>query len=153
SAVVWVWVWDRETQRWKKPPRQARRPDWPASTTDPRTWGTFDQALATFQAGKAAGVGIVLTDGLVGLDLDRCLDLTTGAFCLDAGWKALGVTADELRELIAGLDTYFEKSPRGTGLRGLAWGRLPDWGWKQGPFENYDDDDARYITVTGQHLA
>jgi putative DNA primase/helicase len=46
------------------------------------------------------------------------------------------------------MDTYFEKSPSGDGLRGICEGKLPEWSRnKNGDFEAYDK--ARFVTITG----
>ena len=41
----------------------------PASSTDPKTWGTF----AEVQRGAGDGFGVMLGDGLACYDLDHCL--------------------------------------------------------------------------------
>ena len=52
-----------------------------ASSTDPKTWGTFEQCLAAYRNGNEfSGVGFVFTDGngLTGIDLDDHRDPKTG---------------------------------------------------------------------------
>src|SRR5206468_7814503 len=96
-------------------------------------------AVAAYEDGKADGVGIVLGDGLVGVDLDHCRDPETGAI---APWA---------QTVIATLDSYTEVSPSGTGLHVLLHGESAISGRRKGPIEMYAD--GRYFTVTGQHLA
>jgi putative DNA primase/helicase len=85
----------------------------------------------------------------VGVDVDHCVGRPGGA--VDP--VAVG--------LLAGLGPlYAEVSPSGTGLRALAFGRLPP-GWRKralalsdgraGTLECYDS--GRYLTVTGRRLA
>src|SRR5713101_6976808 len=49
----------------------------PASTTDPRTWSTFDQVVAA--APRFSGIGFVFKkgQGLVGIDFDAVRDPRT----------------------------------------------------------------------------
>ena len=51
-----------------------------ASTSDPVTWGSYDEAVANTQKHKLAGVGYVLTenDDIYGTDLDKVRDPVTG---------------------------------------------------------------------------
>jgi putative DNA primase/helicase len=71
-------VWKRELRHGKatKVPYVPTRPSERAAVDNPATWGAFDQALAVVAAGKADGAGIVLGDGLVGVDLDHCRDVS-----------------------------------------------------------------------------
>src|SRR5258705_5380025 len=47
-----------------------------ASTIDPATWGSFDDAMAFMERDELAGVGFVFTasDAYCGVDLDHCID-------------------------------------------------------------------------------
>lgn len=110
-----------------------------ASSTNPRTWSTFDAALATYRNGAFDGIGFVLVgDGLVAWDLDNAIDPETGEI---KPWAA---------ELVDKLKSYTEVTPSGAGLRVLLRGKLPVAGRKRGDVEVYQD--KRYITVTGRHL-
>lgn len=75
-----------------------------ASVTDPKTWGSFNTAIKTVEAGKAAGVGFVFSaeDDYCGFDLD------------DVFIK--GVLIDEAEELVNMLKSYTELSVNGKGL-------------------------------------
>ncbi len=66
-------VWRREDGQ-KVPYRVTGRGR--ASSTDPRDWGTAEDALRTLKTGRYAGLAFAffLGDGLVGIDLDNCLD-------------------------------------------------------------------------------
>jgi putative DNA primase/helicase len=146
--VTWAYVEeaDRETGEvdWDKPPRNARTGGL-ASSTNPRTWSTFDVAVAAYQRGGLDGIGFVMhraegDDGPVpvAIDLDHCRDPRTGAI---EPW-ALAV--------IQALNSNTEVSPSGTGIRIFVLGRLPPQGRKRGNFEVYET--GRYVTVTGQRV-
>ena len=112
-----------------------------ASTTDPTTWASLEDAAAS--VGQYDGRGIVLGGGLVGIDLDQVLDPATDDL---VAWAA---------ELVEELSTYTELSPSGTGLHLLLWADLPgDRHRADGPdgaghVEMYAE--GRYFTVTGEH--
>ncbi len=108
-----------------------------ASSTDPATWGTFDESIACVRDRRLAGIGFVFTleDGVVGTDLDHCRDPKTG------------VIDDWARTVIARLASYTEISPSGTGVHIFARGKLPAGGRKKSNVEMYDS--ARFFTMTG----
>lgn len=110
---------------------------WPASSTKPATWSTYDE-VSTSSVG--VGPGFVLNgDGIVCIDLDHCLD---GKVL--AGWAHA-----ILEELPA---TYVEVSPSGDGLH--IWGRATGFtggrrlAWRDGMVEVYGTE--RYLTVTSR---
>jgi hypothetical protein len=107
-----------------------------ASSTNPETWGTYDQATAYATRAQLAGVGFVFaaTDPYCGIDLDNCLE--------DSGFVAPWAA-----ELVAALDTYCEISPSGHGLKLWGRGKLPGNGLNTGSIELYDH--GRYFTFTG----
>lgn len=115
-----------------------------ASTTDPTTWGTFDEVRASYLRGGSDGIGFVFSgeDGFTGVDLDSCVNPDTGE------WTA------EAAEILARFDTYSELSPTGTGiklfLRGDVRSILGDGrsGSKHGNYEAYTA--GRYFTLTGK---
>lgn len=143
--LLWRLVWDpdadRGAGRWTKVPYRADGRG-KASTTNPDTWTTFDAARAAYEHGEleADGVGFVVGEGIVGGDVDGCRDPVTGELTADAA------------AIIAEMRTYAEVSPSGTGVRYFALGALPAAGRKRGPFEMYDGDGGRYLTVTGHQL-
>ncbi len=121
-----------------------------ASTADPATWGTLEAAERTRDEQEIAGVGIVLGDGLGGVDLDGCRDPETGEL---APW-ATGI--------VEAFNTYTEVSPSGTGLKLFAAGaprELPAHRLRvNGKAINGKDPGieaytgGRYFTVTGHLL-
>jgi hypothetical protein len=146
--LVWMYVEevDPETGEtdWDKPPLNAR--GGAGSSTNRRTWSTFDIAIDAYQRGGLDGIGMVLPAAkkdeagtvLIGVDLDNCRDPQTG------------VIEQWAQQIIDTLNTYTEVSPSGTGFRLFLRGRLPPDGRKRKDFECYCW--ARYVTVTGQHL-
>lgn len=109
-----------------------------ASSTDPKTWASFPEALKALD--NFNGIGFVLGDGWVGIDLDDCLTAEVPA---------------EVWGIINALDGYAEISPSGRGVHIICRGQLPQGprrfrvSWSKG-VELYDN--ARYFTVTGQTL-
>jgi len=141
--VVWRYVpeVDKETgdTDWDKPPVNARTGRL-ASSTNRKTWSTFDYVVAAYQRGGLDGIGFVLTEelGIVGIDLDKCRNPETG------------IIDDWALDIIKTVNTYTEVSPSGRGIRMFLFGRLPPVGRKKGHYENYQT--KRYVTVTGQHV-
>lgn len=111
-----------------------------ASTTDPSTWSTFEEAAAFYARNDwASGVGYVLSsdDPYVGIDLDGCRDPRTAHI---EPWA---------KSIIKRLNSYTEISPSGTGLRIFVRGDLPPHGRRKGQIEIYSQ--ARFLTITGDH--
>ena len=108
-----------------------------ASSTDPSTWCSFEQAVAAVGDRGAAGVGFVFAPdrAYTGLDLDHVLHD--------------GVLEDEYRWVVDAADTYTEVSPSGDGLHLYFRGSKPEGAerCRRGPVEMYDHD--RFFTVTG----
>lgn len=138
------WVTHREKQPYKatmspKLAKYAAR----ASSTEPTSWSTFDQAVECAAAGGFDGIGFVFAagGGLVGVDLDKCV--------------SDGKVHPEAQAVIDALDSWWEMSPSGTGVHVIARGHLPGgkgrkvtttaWG---GALEMYDR--GRYFTVVGR---
>jgi putative DNA primase/helicase len=134
------WVAWRLEQRDGKPTKVPYRTDGQgrASSTDPTTWSTFEQALST--ASAADGFGLALGDGLVGIDLDGVLGAD--------GAIASSFQLPDVAAWIATLNSYTERSPSGTGLHIIGQGEIPTWsGNRTGPVEVYGA--GRYFTVNG----
>ncbi len=114
-----------------------------ASVTDPSTWGSFAQARAAFERGGHLGVGFVLSadvDGIVGVDLDKCVHATVPDPAALALLERIGCQ-------------YIELSPSGTGLRGFGYGE-PMKGTR-GSIDGINAElytGARYLTVTGRTI-
>ena len=112
-----------------------------ASHSDPRTWGTHEQAEACAKRKNFAGVGFVLSeeDDYTGVDLDKCRDAASGRL-------------DQWAEDIVSLgETYWEISPSGTGLRAIVRGKIEKTvKCDTAHVEVYRS--LRYLTITGDHI-
>jgi primase-polymerase (primpol)-like protein len=138
-AVLPRWVcWKLELRQGKetKPPYcvGGRRK---AKANDPATWDVFDAVWrSAFVERSADGIGFILGDGIVGIDLDKCVMNDTVA-----PWAL---------EIVRKLSSYTEFSPSGTGLHIICRGHLDGTGRKIGSVELYGRD--RYFTMTARHL-
>lgn len=117
-----------------------------AATNQPRTWTTFDEALAVRE--NYDGLGFVLTGtSLVGFDFDGVI-------------AESGNVEDYILEILRRLgDPYTEITPSGRGLRAFIVAPLPPGGRKFGRkdpkygAEVYSGSEGgRYLTVTGNRL-
>lgn len=141
----WVAIWNAKRLKWDKVPRQTDNPACGLSSAKPEQWSTFEAALAAYCDDPLTlqGLGYCMTDphGIVGVDLDNCVD--------DAGhplpWAA---------EVIAELNSYTERSPSGKGFRIMCAAAIEqDWTNNERGIEVYGGHAARFLTITGQHLA
>jgi hypothetical protein len=142
-ALVWKYETREGTPKPTKVPYIPHRPARKAAVDDATTWGPFATAYNTVQDGKADGVGIMLGEGLVGLDLDNCRDAETG------------VITHEAQALIEEINSYTELSPSRTGVHIFAHGALPPGRRvkKNDGLEIEMYADLKYFTVTGAHVA
>jgi primase-polymerase (primpol)-like protein len=136
----WVaWKLEERNGKMTKPP-VAPRSGFGASHSDPKTWGSYQEAAQMAARRKLAGVGFVLSpqDEYTGIDLDKCI---TEEGKLEP-WAA---------EIVSLAETYCEVSPSGRGLRLIARGKV-DRAIKndQAHVEIYRD--SRYLTITGNHV-
>lgn len=139
----WRAVLNEKKQKFDKIPHNPNRPEFGISTTKPEKWGTYEAAFKAYQANPKmfAGVGYVMTNphGVVGIDLDKCV--------------AGGKVAPWAQEIVDALNSYTEISPSGTGLRILTQGEIAeDWNNHDIGVEVYAGNEARFLTVTGEHL-
>jgi putative DNA primase/helicase len=136
SRPQWVvWTYRMQEGEIKKPPFNPKTGKL-ASVTRPDTWGNISDAKTAYETGKYAGVGFVLTSGIVGIDIDHCITGET--------------ITDDASLLTAALHTYTELSPSASGLHLLMEGTLPGHYRRKDNIEMYQD--GRYLTVTGQSV-
>ncbi len=138
----WV-VWKSEIRDGKptKVPFDANTRGY-ASTNNPKTWATYDQAVRVYTRCKGYnGIGFVFStdDPFMGLDWDDVRDPSTGIS-----------DSTILSEEILPLGSYAEISPSGTGVHVIAIGSVPWDCNKSGNREMYDS--GRYFTMTGMHI-
>lgn len=69
-----------------------------ASSTDPKTWATYDEV------GENKGVVFEPTVGIIGIDFDHCID------------EDGNITNEQIRQFVTSAKTYVEYSPSKTGL-------------------------------------
>jgi putative DNA primase/helicase len=103
--VVWRYFWLDDRQKWDKPPLQSHGGNL-ASSTNAKTWSTFDAAMAAYETRVVDGIGFVFAkkSRLVGIDLDHCRSVETGII---EPWAL---------EIINSFRTYTELSCSGTGV-------------------------------------
>ncbi|MDX2197995.1 MAG: hypothetical protein SF069_03380 [Phycisphaerae bacterium] len=140
----WVcWEYAERKGRWTKCPISPTRGG-RASSIDSKSWGTFEQAITVCQAARLEGVGFVFSadDPYAGVDLDHCIDPTTGQ---PKPWA---------QAILDRLDSYSEISPSGAGIkifvRASKAGPRCKSEYEDGAIEMYDRD--RFFTLTGQSL-
>jgi hypothetical protein len=111
-----------------------------ASSTNPDTWRTYNEAVAALETGRYAGIGRVITpdDPFVGVDIDGCRDPESGQID-ERGLKILSL-----------LDSYSEVSPSSKGVKVWVRAELPQ-AFIKPRLEIYPK--SRYFTVTGQFLS
>jgi hypothetical protein len=134
-----VWRFEQRDERWTKVPyRTAGRR---ASTTDPSTWSSFEDAIAAYEDETFDGVGFVFSedDPFCGIDLDHCLDETN----MVQEWADVYVKR---------LDSYTEFSPSGRGLHIISRAVLPGAGLNRkidGEHRVEVYDKEKFFTFTG----
>jgi hypothetical protein len=135
-----VWRYDERDGKLTKTPS--------ARSNDRTTWLPFETCLHAVEAsqGILAGLGFMLLDPYVALDIDHCVD-DDGAIEL---WA---------RQIIDEISSYAEISPSGRGVRIIATGSISAAAKRNG-VEIYQPrlvngavKGGRYVTVTGNHIA
>ena len=148
-----VWPWELRTTKsgkakWTKPPRQARDPKHNARSNDPTTWGSYSDAVAAVEAGKADGIGYMLKDSNIGaIDLDHCVEKES---------TKLESWAEQLTNEANG--AYQEITVSGGGLRIIGTVTGPETHRKftfdrtTGAGIELYRNTARYITISGAEI-
>ena len=147
--VCWRWEWKVNKKgggKWDKPPFRPNNPTSYAKNNDPSTWGTYEQALAVFEAGHCDGIGFNHSGtDIAAFDIDKCRD------------PATGVIAPEAAVIVDRATSYTEMTVSGTGLRVIGYGTGPKLHRKQKlpsspvEIESYRGAE-RYIVITGNPL-
>lgn len=110
-----------------------------ASSTDPTTWCSFEEAEKAIEYGEISYPGFVFNDnGIVGIDIDD-------------GYDEEGFLSPLATDIIAACKSYTEKSKSGRGFHILLRGDLPFKGKNnRNGVEIYKT--ARYFIMTGDTL-
>ena len=109
-----------------------------AKAGQPETWAAYEDALSALSTKKYSGFGFELNhNGLVGLDIDKCVDPETGEVSSFA------------QSIVDELDSYTEYSPSGLGLHIFVFGDIPSDGRKDSKHGLEIYKALRYLTVTG----
>jgi primase-polymerase (primpol)-like protein len=147
--------WRYEDRGAEKPAKVPYAPDAPkgASSTAPADWTTFDRAVRYAQVAGLDGVMRAFdhADGMVGMDLDDCLDPTIPEPTIDD-------LAPQAADFVRRLDTYCEISPSGAGVKLWVKGTMPAFGHHRGDVEMYGSvvgrtgPCGRFFTMTGRRL-
>ena len=101
-----------------------------AQSNNPKTWGTFKQAVKACETFGFDGVGFEFAPPYFGVDLDHCLD-----------------KLDFVDEFVETLQSYAEVSKSGNGIHIICKGKLPDGSRRKGGVEMYSN--GRYFICTG----
>ena len=107
-----------------------------ASTKDPKTWGSFDDAWQGVILDGYDGIGFVFVigDGLVGIDLDNCMGPD-------------GKLKKWAQDIVDRLGSYTEVSPSGNGVHVLCFSDATGISYNKDGREMYSE--GRYFTFTG----
>ena len=118
-----------------KVPMQATCP-FPASSTNPATWSSFEEAVAAVEKGWYDYIGFVFNDnGIVGIDIDD-------------GFIAPGILSALAEDLLTQMFTYTERSRSGRGFHIFVKGDIPFKGKNNlAGIEVYKT--ARFFIMTG----
>ena len=111
---------------------------YPASSTDPTTWASFEDALWAVENGYYDYIGFVFNDnGIVGIDLDDAMPY--------------GIASPMATEIAHMCSSYTEISKSGTGLHIFVMGDIPFKGKNNlAGIEMYKT--ARFFIMTGETL-
>lgn len=137
---LWQAIWSEKRKKYDKIPKGPQ--GYGISTTHTAKWCSYETALAALPTNKIfAGIGYLMTgaDGLVGIDMDKCV--------------SDGVIAPWAQDIVDTVGSYAEMSPSGNGIRIFTTGNIDfDWTNNTVGIEVYAGHTARFLTVTGQHL-
>lgn len=109
-----------------------------AMSNNPDTWSDYWTAHDKSITEGYSGIGFMLGDGVVGVDIDGCRDLETGKL------------TELAKDIINTLDSYTELSQSGTGIHIICKGKLPEGRRRKDPVEMYET--GRYFCMTGNVL-
>lgn len=141
--VIWRLTESEDGSKATKIPLDAKTGKF-ASTSDPSTWSSFEQAVAV--AHKVSGIGFVLNsehDNLSCIDLDDPYETIDGK----PKYHNAPAISDRQIKIASAFNSYSELSPSGKGLHIWCIGKIPS-GRRREAVEIYSS--GRFMTVTGQ---
>lgn len=146
--VLWKFEWDQRREAWLKVPYYAmggRRTGDQGSDRDRMRLATLEVVRRAFErkqgqsdAWAGVGFGFLPGDGLIGLDLDKMVDLETGAM------------TERCRKIIQAFNTYTEISPSGKGVHLYMQGHTTTAKSNDIGVELFCE--KQYFTVTGRQV-
>jgi putative DNA primase/helicase len=101
-----------------------------AKANDPKTWGTFEQAVKACETFGFDYIGFEFAPPYFGVDLDHCMD-----------------KSDFVDEFVETLQSYTEISRSENGIHIICKGKLPEGSRRKGEVEMYSQ--GRYFIMTG----
>jgi hypothetical protein len=136
----WVaWKWQERDGRSVKVPHDLMT-EAAIDAHDSEHWYPYEQAAKIYKF-AFDGIGYVIThdDGIIGIDLDDCVD--------DGKLNCFA------QSIVDNVPSYWEISPSGTGIKGYLIGELGDYRSKSAtaPIEVYQG--RRFFTFTGKSIA
>lgn len=114
-----------------------------ARSSVPAEWTSFEVALERYRNGGYSGLGMLASSPFVAIDLDHCLDPSTGAYTEKAQ-----VIMDKFK------GAYIEQSPGGEGLRIIVFAPgfkfdKDKWKERNNGIEVYAGGSTHWISITG----
>ena len=104
-----------------------------ASTTNEDTWCDFETAMKGYEYYKTEGIGYVLGNGVVGIDIDHCRNVND---------------KDKVISIVNKINSYTEISQSGDGIHILAKGNLENGSRRGNGVEIYGE--GRFFALTGK---
>jgi P4 family phage/plasmid primase-like protien len=146
----WAATEEKDDGRFNKVPVSAT--GFSINAHDPKNWNTFEEVILNFNSAVHSGIAIDLTgrkveiagqqqEGfLIGMDLDLCIS--------GVNPDGTPVLAPRSQKVVGALNSYWEVSPSGTGIRGFFYADAKVPGKNKGGAEIYSE--GRFLTVTGR---
>lgn len=140
--VCWSWIWSGK--KYDKPPLNARTGG-NASSTNAKTWVSFDEAYEAHRSGRFDGIGFTL--GIAGSSGIHFSGFDADDSVID------GIVNADAMYMASMIDSYTEISPSGNGIKVFLTGPLLGEGRKKDDARGIEFyDGGRYFTVTGNRI-
>jgi hypothetical protein len=158
-----VWRLKNRDGRWTKVPYRARNSKVGAKTNDPKTWDTFERAMAAFLADDSLdGIGFVFAPdgGFAGIDLDNCRspDGSVAEWArpilerFKGGWAAVSPSGQGIKIVVKG-SLGGEEGTRRTGFGLDGKGAVEIYDRRRFFTTTTDVLDVEQSTIGGEHSA